>query len=85
MEQHTTPADLLPIYDQLKAGDIRMKVIEDQLAENNTLTAEIKDILDAAKLGFKVIGGLGLLLKWAAGLGAAIATIWAIWHGASPK
>lgn len=88
-DKPTTPADLEPIHAQLKSQDIRMGVIETQLADNNTLTAEIKEILDTAKAGFKVIGGLGVALQWAGKIAAALVALWgfffAVTHAGPPK
>lgn len=79
------------IKKQLDDGASRMSGIERDLAtvtemtqENTTITKEIKELLDAAKLGFKVLGGLGAALKWAAGIAAALAALYALLHG-GPK
>lgn len=80
-DKPTTPADLEPIRVQLRSQDARLEVVENQLQENNVLTAEIRDILAAGKMGLKVLGGLGSAFRWALGIGAGVATIWGYFHG----
>ena len=92
MNDDTVPGQLEEIHQRLKAGDERMAGLERQVAENTALTREntaitrdIKDLLDAARLGFKVLGGLGVFIKWAGGIAAGLAALWAlIHHGPKP-
>ena len=96
-DQPTTPGELSAIHDRLNAGELRMKRIEEQVFENTELTREntaltqdIKDLLDAARMGFKVLGGVGVAVKWIGMIAAAGVAIWsafyAITHGgATPK
>lgn len=95
MSEPTVPGELSAIHDRLNAGDKRMEAIESQLVENTRLTIEnteitkdIKEVLDAARLGFKVIGGLGSLAKWTGSIAAALAAIWGfvylLTHGGVP-
>lgn len=44
--------------------------------ENAESTQDIKDLLLAAKLGFKVLGGLGVAFKWLGGIAAAAVALW---------
>lgn len=87
MEQDTIPGQLEEINQRLDSGDIRMSSIESQVAENTALTREntaitleIKELLDAARMGFKVLGGLGTFIKWAGGIAAGLGALWAIFH-----
>lgn len=85
MKDDTVPGQLEAIHQRLERGDKRMASIEAEVSKNTAITAEIKEILDAARLGFKVLGGLGVALKWAAGIAAALGTLWAIFHNGGPK
>lgn len=87
MNDDTVPGQLEEIRERLKAGDDRMAGLEEQVAENTALTREntaitrdIKDLLDAARMGFKVLGGLGVFIKWAGGIAAGLGALWAIFH-----
>lgn len=88
--EETIPGELTAIHERLNAGDQRMEGIERQVAENTRLTIEnttltrdnaettqdIKDLMVAAKLGFKVLGGLGVAFKWLGGIAAAAAALY---------
>lgn len=92
----TMPGELSEIHRRLNVGEDRMKNIEADLAantaltiENTALTRDIKELLDAAKMGLKVIGGLGTAFKWAGGIAAAATAIYTfiyvLTHGNIPK
>lgn len=95
MSDETIPGELTAIHARLNAGEVRMRRIEEQVEENTTLTREnteltkdIKELLYAARLGFKVIGGLGALAKWLGMVAAAGVAMWSAWyaitHGGVP-
>ena len=70
--------------------ELRLGLVEGQITTNTELTKEIRDAIVAAKMGFKVIGGIGQIVKWAGIISAAAlsiyAAIFALMHGgASPK
>ena len=57
----------------------RVATVEKAVKENTRITAsiatdtgELLELFRAAKGGFKVVGWLGFVLKWVAGLGAAL-------------
>ena len=56
--------EMLNMQKRLEEGDARMKRIEESIAE-------ILEIIQAAKGFFKVLGLVGTLVKWLAGLGTA--------------
>ena len=67
-----------------------MGLLEEQVRENTALTQEVLDVLRAARVGLKVLGGIGIAVKWIGTLAAAGLAIWtflyAITHGgATPK
>ena len=81
---------LAAIEARLERGSQHMDLIDQAMLENTALTQEIRDILTTAKTGFRVLGGLGTLVKWtgmvAGGLLALYTAIYALAHGgATPK
>ena len=70
---------VLTIEDQVTQADERMDKHEALLKENTTSTQEVLEIVTMAKSFFKVLGHLGNGIKWLAGVGAAIGTMWAVW------
>ena len=93
----TTEERLAAIEDRLDTGSRRMELIENELRENtadgrtnNAMTAELLDLFQTAKGGFKVLGGLGVIFKWLGTIAAAAVAIYtalyAITHGGiTPK
>lgn len=80
------------IEDRLDRGADRMGKIEkrlddavDELARNSELTQDVRDILTAAKVGLRVLGGIGQVVRWFGILATAGVAIWgaiyAITHG----
>ena len=51
--------------------DVRLRHVEMNLQANTAMTAEVRDLLSAFKGGFKVLGWLGLALKWVGAIAAA--------------
>lgn len=93
----TMPGELQAIHARLDAGTVRMKKIEavqaemhGELLSNSATTSEIRDLMQAARVGFRVLGGLGVAAKWLGTIAAAgvaiYAALYAITHGgATPK
>lgn len=71
-----THARLCEIETRLSDGDVRMDRIETALQTNTDATLEMRDILQAAKGAFKVLGWLGIAAKWIGGFAAAAVAIW---------
>jgi hypothetical protein len=84
-----TRSDLANVQRQLASGDLRMNAIESELRNNTSLTADVKALLDAARVGLKVIGWLGTAAVWAGKIAAGVGALYAAWqlirHGAPPK
>jgi hypothetical protein len=81
---------LASIEERMQQGSDRMDLLDAEMTKNTDLTQEIRDIMAAARVGFKVLGGLGTAFKWAGTLSAAAVAIYtalyAILHGGStPK
>ena len=72
----------------MQRGDTRMGAMESELSVNSTVTAEVRDILSVAKVGLRVLGGVGTLVRWVGYLSAAGAAIYSAWymvtHGGRP-
>lgn len=83
-----TRSDMANVQRQLSSGDLRMTAIESELRGNTAMTAEVKALLDAARVGLKVIGWLGAAAVWSAKVATAIGAVYAAWqlikHG-NPK
>ena len=56
----------------------RMKGIEDTVAATQAITHEVRDLLDAFRGGFKVLGWLGMGLKWLGGIATACVAVYTI-------
>lgn len=84
-----TRADLADVQRQLASGDLRMNAIEVELRNNTDLTADVKALLDAARVGLKVIGWIGTVAVWAGKIAAGIGAVYAAWqlirHGGPPS
>jgi hypothetical protein len=81
-------ARLTDIDQRLARGDARMAAIEAALASNTDLTREIRDLMDAARLGLRMLGGMGQVAKWLGMVAAAAVSIYTavymIKHGGQP-
>jgi len=66
------------VSKQLSRGVARIKSLEDAMSANTQATVEILDVMSGLKSGFKVLGWLGMALKWA---GAIVGAITAIYVG----
>lgn len=84
-----TRADLANVQRQLATGDLRMTAIEVELRNNTDLTADVKALLEAARVGLRVLGWMGSAATWAAKIATAIGAVYAAWqlikHGNPPK
>lgn len=74
---------LSAIERRLDAGSKRMDLQDGLLAENTEITRDIRDLLTAARLGLKVLGGLGAVARWLGYLGAGGAALYTLWHMAT--
>lgn len=77
-----TRADLANVQRQLAGGDTRMTGIETELRNNNTLMAEVRDILSFARTGLRVLGVIGTAVQWLAKIAAGAAALYAAWQAA---
>ena len=98
----TMPGELQAIHARLDVGTDRIKKIESVQAKmqavqaemhsvmlrNGDTMSEIRDIMAAARVGFKVLGGLGSAAKWLGTIAAAgvaiYAAFYALTHGGMP-
>lgn len=67
----------------------RLTIENTELTQRNAeTTQDIKDLIVAARLGFKVLGGLGAIVKWlgviSAGALAIYSALYAATHGGVP-
>lgn len=72
----------------MRQSDTRMGAMESELNVNSAVTTEVRDILNVAKVGLRVLGGVGTLVRWVGYLSAAGAAIYSAWymatHGGRP-
>ena len=64
----------------LEAGTSKMSGLERELSDNSSTTREVRDILSTARLGFRVLGGLGTAVRWFGYLASAGAACYVAWH-----
>jgi hypothetical protein len=68
--------------------DKRMTAIESELQANTQITSEVRDLLAAFRAGFRVLGWLGNMVRWAGYLAGAAGAIYGFYllvrHG-GPK
>lgn len=80
--------DVEAINHRLDAGAHRMNAMQTELTANTAVTSEVRDILDAAHSGLRVLGGLGKFAAWLGKLAAGAVAIWgaiyALTHGGHP-
>lgn len=72
------------INARLEQGDRRMDAIQNELSANTEITRDIRDLMSAARVGFKVLGTLGLVAKWFTWVTGAVAAAWALFHHGQP-
>lgn len=68
--------ELQEIRRRLDDGARRMDAMEQSIKDNTDITSWIRDAIAAAKVGFKVLGGLGLAAKWLGIVAGAATTVW---------
>lgn len=79
-----TDQRLQAIEQRLANGDRRMTLMQGELTQNTLVTTEVRELLEAARTGLKVLGWFGLGVKWCGGIAAALLSIWgfgyAVWY-----
>jgi hypothetical protein len=90
MTDPTNSDRLAAIEARLDKGSQRMDVLDEAVKINTNLTQEIHDILAAARMGFKVLGWTGTVLKWLGAIAGALVSIYVFVYaathgGATPK
>jgi UDP-N-acetylglucosamine enolpyruvyl transferase len=83
-----TKDDVEQINRLLASLGLRMTANESELRMNTAVTAEVRSLLEAMRVGMKVLGAIGTAATWAAKIASAGAAIWAAWqfikHGGTP-
>lgn len=78
-----TRADLAAIHERLDRGSARMDQMQREMAANTDVTVEIRELMAAARVGFKVLGGLGIAAKWVAAIASAAAAVYGLIYAAT--
>jgi len=81
--QPITTAHLQAIHARLDKGSDRMDRMQTELNANTEITREVRDLMNAARVGFKVLGGLGTAAKWIAAIASAAAAVWGLIYAAT--
>lgn len=76
-----TPSEFGRLQEGHEAMKLEITEMRVELAANTEITNQIKEVLEAARTGFKVIGWLGALVKWGAAIAAPVLVAMAAWHG----
>lgn len=80
MEELSTESRLAAIEARLKYGDDRMDTMQADLAKNTALTQDVHAVMESARAGFRVIGGIGnavaLVAKWIAPVAIAVTAVY---------
>lgn len=89
-EAPVTRADLANMQRQLADVAVRMTATESELRMNTSVTADIRALLEAVRVGLRVLGAIGTAATWAAKIIGAAAVIYAAWEaikhsGTPPK
>lgn len=61
-----------------------LRQVKTDLQENTELTGELVMILNACKGGFKVLGWIGVIIKWIGGVAIAITALITLWKAWKP-
>jgi hypothetical protein len=76
------------IEDRLAALEAQQVVQAKEMQNNTKMTQAIYEVIIAGRMGFKVIGGIGILVKWcgmvAGGAISIYVAIYMLTHGGSP-
>lgn len=75
-----TEQERAEIHDRLTQLESEMKTNTALTSGLQTDVSELLDILTTAKSGLRVLGVLGAVIKWTAGIITAAAAIWAALH-----
>lgn len=67
------------------AFDHRLQKLEESVALNNEMTSLLLELFKAAKTGFKVMGWVGEVIKWAGMVGGGAVGIYAAWKSLGGK
>ncbi|WP_298235923.1 hypothetical protein [uncultured Azohydromonas sp.] len=76
-----TPEQRLDAIEQrLRRGADRIAALENGLATNTQLTTEIRELLEFGRNGLRLLGHLGVVMRWAGGIAAAVSAMVGLWH-----
>jgi len=70
---------------KIEKQDQELAEIRKELAENTSITRELRDILVTVKSGAHMFGWIGSAIKWISGVVAAGVALWAAFGHHAPK
>jgi hypothetical protein len=68
------------IEDRLAEAEKQLSAMREELRDNSEITQDIREILVAAKVGLRVLGGLGQLVKWLGIVAGGVAAVYGAWQ-----
>jgi hypothetical protein len=68
-----------------QAFNERLVKVEDNLERNNEMTALLLELFSAARTGFKVLGWVGEVVKWAGMIAGGAVAMYAAWKAFGGK
>ncbi len=77
---HITETQFSDLVERIVTHD-EMRAMRSDLAANSEKTAEIYDLLTAAKGAFRFLSGLGAVIAWAGKIAAGAAALYGLWYG----
>jgi len=70
---------------RLNCAEKRMESMERKIDTNTTIISEVRELMEVGRLGLRVLGWMGVLVKWLGTIAAAAMAIYAaiaaITHG----
>lgn len=80
MARLTPEQRLDAIEHRLRRGAERIAALEGGLKTNTQITTEIRELLELGRNGLRLLGHLGVVMRWAGGIAAALGAMVGLWQ-----
>lgn len=67
------------VANQLREGAARMDKLQQGLDANTAITTLVAEVLTACKTGFKVLGWIGIFVKWLGMIAGGVTAMYIAW------
>lgn len=84
-ERRTADPWRAEMQTRIEKQEQELAEIRKELAENTSITRELRDILVTVKSGARMFGWIGSAIKWISGVVAAGVALWALFGQHTPK